>query len=137
VLPLQYINKDLSRDPDMPKFMGEPRLELDQAWHSLLEGTLIRYSEEELLRANNATSVRYREGGFVGGLGVSHSLHCLVSHVVLCRVVMFTNSRRNESSSIYIQSTITTVETKIGMSFTGISTTVWNRSDSKSCAFLM
>lgn len=59
--------------------MGEPRPELDQAWHDLLEGTLIRFSEDELFRSNNATSVRLEGGDYAGGLGISHSLHCLVS----------------------------------------------------------
>lgn len=59
--------------------MGKPRPEMDKAWHDLLEGTLIRFTDEELLLANNATSVKHKESGYVGGLGVSHSLHCLVS----------------------------------------------------------
>jgi len=58
--------------------MGEPRPELDKAWTDLLAGTMIRYSEEELQLAGNATSIRHKEGGYVGGLGVSHSLHCVV-----------------------------------------------------------
>ncbi len=58
--------------------MGQPRPELDQAWHDLLTGTLIRYTREELLQAGNATSVKHKNGGYVGGFGISHSLHCLV-----------------------------------------------------------
>ena len=76
--PVLYVNKLPFGDPEMAKFMGPPRPELDQAWHDLLDATLIRYSEDELMRADNATSVRHKDGGFVGGLGVSHSLHCLV-----------------------------------------------------------
>ncbi|KAI1630543.1 hypothetical protein F4809DRAFT_636470 [Biscogniauxia mediterranea] len=75
--PVSYINRYLTSDPDTPKFMGKPRPELDEAWHNLLAGTMIRYSEEELFLANNSTSVRHIEGGYVGGLGISHSLHCL------------------------------------------------------------
>ncbi|KAK4040643.1 hypothetical protein C8A01DRAFT_15489 [Parachaetomium inaequale] len=75
--PVKYVNKLLVGDPDTPKFMGQPRPELDEAWHELLDATLIRYSGDELRRANNATSVRHKDGGFVGGLGISHSLHCL------------------------------------------------------------
>lgn len=77
--PVKYVNKLLVGDPDTPKFMGEPRPEMDEAWHDLLDATLIRYTEDELLQANNATSVRHVDGGYVGGLGISHSLHCLVS----------------------------------------------------------
>jgi len=75
--PLKYVNRYLTGDPDTPKFMGKPRPELDEAWHELLAGTLIRYSEHELSLANNATSVGHKESGYVGGLGISHSLHCL------------------------------------------------------------
>jgi hypothetical protein len=35
---VQYMNRHLTRDPDTPSFMGEPRPELDEAWHELLEG---------------------------------------------------------------------------------------------------
>lgn len=75
--PLSYINRYLHEDPDTPKFMGQPRPELDQAWHDLLDGTLIRLTEEDLLLSNNATSIKHKDGGYVGGLGISHSLHCL------------------------------------------------------------
>ncbi|OTA61483.1 hypothetical protein K449DRAFT_395548 [Hypoxylon sp. EC38] len=88
-------------NPDSPKFMGQPRPELDEAWHDLLSGTLIRFSEEELLLANNASSIAHKDGGYVGGLGVSHSLHCL--------------ARRNGSSNIFIQNTITVMGSKIGL----------------------
>jgi hypothetical protein len=77
--PLKYVNKVLHDDPDMPKFMGKPRPEMDQAWHELLDATMIRFSKEELLLAGNTTSVRHKSGGYIGGLGVSHSLHCIVS----------------------------------------------------------
>ncbi|KAI0135022.1 hypothetical protein F4814DRAFT_443850 [Daldinia grandis] len=76
-VPLNYVNRYLESSPDASSFMGHPRPELDQAWHNLLEGTLIRLSEDELLLANNASSIRHKDGGYVGGLGVSHSLHCL------------------------------------------------------------
>lgn len=73
--PVKWVNKKL--DPDH-RFMGQPRLEMDQAWHKILEGTLIRFSDEELSLANHSTSVKFADGpGSVGGLGVSHSLHCL------------------------------------------------------------
>lgn len=95
------MNRHLTRDPDTPSFMGQPRPELDEAWHDLLEGvflhivilccqliidigTLIKYSAEELKKAGNATSVAHKDGGYVGGLGISHSLHCLVRFPMLC-----------------------------------------------------
>ncbi|KAH8882053.1 hypothetical protein GQ53DRAFT_666530, partial [Thozetella sp. PMI_491] len=75
--PVHYISKDISDVSEIKKFMGKPRPELDEAWRELLRGTMIRYNEEELLHANNATSIKLKDGGFAGGLGVSHSLHCL------------------------------------------------------------
>ncbi|KAK4189737.1 hypothetical protein QBC35DRAFT_449981 [Podospora australis] len=75
--PVKYVNKYLVGDPDTKKFMGEPRPELDEAWHELLDATLIRYTDDELALANNATSVRHKDGGYVGGLGISHALHCI------------------------------------------------------------
>ena len=35
---MEYINRWLSRDPETHRFVGEPRPELDEAWHELLEG---------------------------------------------------------------------------------------------------
>ncbi|KAK3384841.1 hypothetical protein B0H63DRAFT_542867, partial [Podospora didyma] len=73
--PMKWISKKL--DPD-PRFMGQPRLEMDQAWYEILKGTMIHFSDEELLLANQSTSVKFADGpGYVGGLAVSHSLHCL------------------------------------------------------------
>ncbi|KAK0672896.1 hypothetical protein QBC41DRAFT_267617 [Cercophora samala] len=75
--PVTYTNKFMNTDPDTSKFLGEPRPELDKAWHDLLDGTLIYFSEDELKKAGNAASISRKGGGYVGGLGVSHSLHCL------------------------------------------------------------
>lgn len=77
--PVEYVNKHITDGYEMPKFMGPPRAELDEAWHELLAGTMMRFTDEELMLAGNATSIRHKDGGFVGGLGVSHSLHCVVS----------------------------------------------------------
>ncbi|KAI1326101.1 hypothetical protein F5Y16DRAFT_400640 [Xylariaceae sp. FL0255] len=73
---LNYVNRVLHEDPDTPKFIGKPRPELDEAWHQLLDTTLIRFSAEELDLANG-TSIAHKDGGYVGGLGISHTLHCL------------------------------------------------------------
>ncbi|KAK4206825.1 hypothetical protein QBC37DRAFT_476789 [Rhypophila decipiens] len=76
--PVEYVNKHIiANSYNKAKFMGHPRPELDEAWSELLAGTMMRFSDEELMLAGNATSIRHKEGGFVGGLGVSHSLHCL------------------------------------------------------------
>jgi hypothetical protein len=79
--PVTYVNKWLKGDPDTPNFLGQPRREMDEAWHGLLSATAIKLSESELKLANNATSVRHKDGGYIGGLGISHSLHCVVSAV--------------------------------------------------------
>lgn len=78
--PVTYVNKWLKGDKDTPKFLGEPSAEMDQAWHELLSATAIQLSEEELALSNNATSIRLQDGGYVGGLGISHSLHCVVGY---------------------------------------------------------
>ncbi|KAJ2981941.1 hypothetical protein NUW58_g6557 [Xylaria curta] len=76
-LKLNYVNRVLKEDPDTHRFIGKPRPEMDKAWHDLLNGTLIRFSEEELKLAGNAKSIAHKDGGYVGGLAISHSLHCL------------------------------------------------------------
>ncbi|KAI0201415.1 hypothetical protein F4808DRAFT_459906 [Astrocystis sublimbata] len=76
-LKLTYVNKVLQDDPDSHKFTGKPRPELDDAWHKLLDGTLIKFTDEELRQAGNAKSIAHKDGGYVGGLAISHSLHCL------------------------------------------------------------
>ncbi|KAI1453748.1 hypothetical protein F4805DRAFT_358375 [Annulohypoxylon moriforme] len=75
--PVKYVNKNLTRDFESSKFMGDPRLELDKAWHELLNGTAIRISEEEVLLVNATNAARLKDGGYIGGLGIMHSLHCL------------------------------------------------------------
>ncbi|KAH9890133.1 hypothetical protein F4778DRAFT_785296 [Xylariomycetidae sp. FL2044] len=75
--PVRYVNKDPATDFNSHQFIGDPRPELDEAWHALLSGTGIRLSEEEIKRANATNVVRHKDGGYVGGLGISHLLHCL------------------------------------------------------------
>jgi len=72
-----YTNKFLTSVPDTPNFMGKPRPELDDAWHDLLEGTLIRVTEEELQKAGNSTSVAYADGSYVAGLGISQTTQAI------------------------------------------------------------
>lgn len=142
--PVRYVNRWIMDDPESSRFSGEPRPELDQAWHEMLDGTLIRFSEEELLQANNATSVRSKDGGYIGSIGVSHSLHCLVSsalgggsHTYLIRISLFIGLgfkqnefrlfhgpqntanlfHRKESSSTCIPTTITAATPPTGRKF--------------------
>ncbi|EED16330.1 conserved hypothetical protein [Talaromyces stipitatus ATCC 10500] len=58
-------------------FAGDPSLELDQAWHNLLEDSTIRVSKEDL-DYYNITSLPLADGsGFASELFVTHELHCL------------------------------------------------------------
>jgi hypothetical protein len=75
---LPYINKFILKDPNSSPFLGQPRPELDEAWHALLDPTALRFSDDEFVRAGNITSVRHKSGGYVGGMGFVHNLHCLV-----------------------------------------------------------
>ncbi|KAI1313260.1 hypothetical protein F5Y03DRAFT_338549 [Xylaria venustula] len=77
--PVRYVNRNLTTDFDSQRFLGNPRPELDEAWHELLTGAAISLSEEDLRLANAPSSVRLKNGGYIGGLGIVHSLHCIVS----------------------------------------------------------
>lgn len=56
--------------------VGHPSPAWEEAMHGLLEGTLIRVSNEELALAET-DSVPLQDGGFAAGLGVGHNLHCV------------------------------------------------------------
>ncbi|OWY46339.1 hypothetical protein AALT_g2322 [Alternaria alternata] len=58
-------------------FAGFPSPELDQAWHGLLEGTVIKVSEEDLAYYN-VTSLPLADGsGYASEIFMTHELHCL------------------------------------------------------------
>lgn len=57
---------------------------------------MFRISDEELIRAGNASSISHKNGGYVVGLGLSHSLHCLVSPPGVlsdCRILIVPQKR--------------------------------------------
>ncbi|PPJ50523.1 hypothetical protein CBER1_05508 [Cercospora berteroae] len=56
--------------------VGDPTPAWEDAMHSLLEGTLIRVSQEEL-DILDGDSVPLKDGGFATGLGVAHNIHCV------------------------------------------------------------
>lgn len=64
------------------QFRGEPRPELDKAWHDLLENNNIRISKDELQKMNRTAIELYDGSGYFGQLSAYHHLHCLVC--VLC-----------------------------------------------------
>ena len=57
---------------------GEPRPELDKAWHDLLQHNNIRLSEEELHKMNRTAIELYDGSGYSGQINAYHHLHCLV-----------------------------------------------------------
>ncbi|KAL1799376.1 hypothetical protein ACET3X_003413 [Alternaria dauci] len=58
-------------------FAGFPSPELDQAWHELLEGTVIKVSAEDLAYYN-VTSLPLADGsGYASEIFMTHELHCL------------------------------------------------------------
>lgn len=68
-------------DDDIAKwnpYRGEPRPEMDEAWHELLKYSNIRVSAEDL-KAINRTSVKLSDGSgmYMSELNVYHQLHCL------------------------------------------------------------
>ncbi|KAL9113925.1 MAG: hypothetical protein Q9227_002059 [Pyrenula ochraceoflavens] len=70
---IRYFPTALQNNP----FTGDPRPELDRAWHALLTNNNIRISTSELAELNY-TSIELGDGsGMVAQLGVFHALHCL------------------------------------------------------------
>lgn len=61
---------------------GDPREELDEAWHEMLKNDNIRVPVS-YLSEQNLTSVYTKDGSeAIASLSVYHSLHCLVSPLV-------------------------------------------------------
>ncbi|KAK2606534.1 hypothetical protein N8I77_005276 [Diaporthe amygdali] len=58
------------------RFLGPPRPEWDDLMESIMSGTLIRISEDELMM-HGSDSIPLKDGGYAAGLGVAHSLHCV------------------------------------------------------------
>ncbi|KAK4195844.1 hypothetical protein QBC40DRAFT_314969 [Triangularia verruculosa] len=58
------------------RFLGRPTPEWQESMHELMAGTLIRITDEELQLAG-ADSIPLQDGGYAGGLGVGHNLHCV------------------------------------------------------------
>ncbi|KAF8865831.1 hypothetical protein BDZ45DRAFT_683824 [Acephala macrosclerotiorum] len=59
-------------------YVGQPRPELDQAWHDLLQYQNIRISADEMERLGRLEdSIELPGGGYFGSLMVYHQLHCI------------------------------------------------------------
>ncbi|KAI1455165.1 hypothetical protein F4805DRAFT_437052 [Annulohypoxylon moriforme] len=58
------------------RFTGYPGARWEQSMHELLEGTLIRVSDDEL-KLHGSESIALKDGGYAAGLGVAHNLHCV------------------------------------------------------------
>lgn len=77
---IRYFPTALRNNP----FTGEPRPELDSAWHDLLRNDNIRVPAAEISRFN-LTSIELTDGsGVVAQLSVFHALHCLkmIRHLI-------------------------------------------------------
>lgn len=80
-------------------FAGDPRPELDQAWHELFEDIRIRVTSHDL-SFYNVTSLPLADGsGYISELGVHHELHCLVS-LVLPTLLLFVAPSRNDTGNV-------------------------------------
>ncbi|KAJ8067837.1 hypothetical protein OCU04_003431 [Sclerotinia nivalis] len=58
-------------------YKGDPRPELDLAWHNLVENNNIRISKEELGKLGRTALPLADGSGYFGELNVYHHLHCL------------------------------------------------------------
>ncbi|TGJ81910.1 hypothetical protein E0Z10_g6845 [Xylaria hypoxylon] len=58
------------------RFTGRPGPEWEKSIHELMQGTLIRISDEEL-NLYGSNSIPFKDGGYAAGLGVAHNLHCV------------------------------------------------------------
>ncbi|KAI1178234.1 hypothetical protein F4777DRAFT_130811 [Nemania sp. FL0916] len=75
---LKYVAvEELTNEQSSSPYTGEPRAELDQAWSKLLRSTLLRMTNEEMIRMNKTSLALLDGGGYVGYLEVFHMLHCL------------------------------------------------------------
>ena len=68
----------------MNPYRGDPRPELDEAWHNLLENNNIRLSKGELEKMNRTALELYDGSGYYGQMSAYHHLHCLVSDLMVC-----------------------------------------------------
>ena len=73
----QTVSYDGELDTVNP-YRGEPRPELDKAWHDLLLNNNIRISKEELQKMNRTAIELYDGSGYFGQMNAYHHLHCLV-----------------------------------------------------------
>ncbi|KAI0102797.1 hypothetical protein GGR51DRAFT_573823 [Nemania sp. FL0031] len=69
--------KDLGYEQSPSPYTGEPRPELDQAWSHLLRPTLLRMTEEDMVKMNKTSLALLDGSGYVGYLEAFHMLHCL------------------------------------------------------------
>lgn len=82
---------DPSLDSKGRLYAGPPSDEIDAAWHDLLYGRYVRFTDEEVLWLNSDSTLpsltpitteqtrRINETGYYGGPDMLHSLHCVNS----------------------------------------------------------
>ncbi|KAJ0104235.1 hypothetical protein J7T55_001722 [Diaporthe amygdali] len=79
------------------RFLGPPRPEWDALMESIMSGTLIRISEDELMM-HGSDSIPLKDGGYAAGLGVAHSLHCVR------RISSYPDTRRSVQTPEFVPS---------------------------------
>ncbi|KAI0186504.1 hypothetical protein EV127DRAFT_394938 [Xylaria flabelliformis] len=90
--------------PNDTRFVGHPGPEWEQSMHQLMEGTLIRISEEEL-RQSGSGSIPLKDGGYAAGLGVGHNLHCIKKiKQFIYREHFYPNLSNDKDQFDYVQS---------------------------------
>ncbi|PYH98985.1 hypothetical protein BO71DRAFT_405746 [Aspergillus ellipticus CBS 707.79] len=64
--------------PNNTRFTGHPGAEWERAMGELMDGTLLRLTPAELQQFGS-DSIPLADGGYAAGLGVAHSLHCVLN----------------------------------------------------------
>lgn len=110
---LKYFRTDITSNP----LAGEPRVELDRAWHDLLRNDNIKVPKEYIDNLN-LHSIYTRDGTQgIASLSVFHSLHCLKLvrqmvyashyHANLTRLAKQRQLRHTDHCIEYLRETIT------------------------------
>ncbi|GAW23043.1 hypothetical protein ANO14919_125910 [Xylariales sp. No.14919] len=86
------------------RFTGRPGPEWEKSIHELMQGTLIRISDEEL-NLYGSNSIPFKDGGYAAGLGVAHNLHCVKKlKEFIYREKFFPDLRSTGAEFEYLQS---------------------------------
>ncbi|KAK8030408.1 hypothetical protein PG990_000142 [Apiospora arundinis] len=85
------------------RFTGYPTKRWERSMHELMNGTLLRITDEELA-LQEYDSIPLKGGGYAGGLGVGHNLHCVKQiKKFLYREYFYPGLERNQEEFNYTQ----------------------------------